>query len=132
MEVIGGISPPRFLTGSRPAHSPLAVTGFLIKTMTPLLRWCDSAHHVSTRLNTGRRPVHHRLGLVRNDPDQRPNGEAVSHKHERSRSAPVRHYLLELAESDRRAWIPVRNESPRAFDLADGHQGGRVHAATHG
>src|SRR5215475_10865489 len=77
----------------------------------PLLRRPDPAHDMGPGLSTGRRSEHHRLGLVRNDPDQRPNGEAVSDQYERPRSTPARHDLLQLAEPDGSIWIPVRKES---------------------
>src|SRR5262249_29170464 len=38
----------------------------------------------------------HRLALGRQEPEQRPNGEGMSHEHERARATPRGHDLLQL------------------------------------
>ena len=77
---------------------------------------CDSAHHVNSGLYTGgRRPEHNRLGLFRNHPDQRPNGETVSHQHQCPRSAPVGHDRCNSPESGLEHLDPCPEREPTSF-----------------
>ena len=93
--------------------------------------WRDPADKTAPPWAPGCRLEHHRLGLCRQEPRQGANGQRVSHEHERARSPPRGHHLLQLQEP-RRTGTRVGKKGPRSLDRAHRHQLTRLQAPTHG